>query len=76
MSPKSEHSVWGASSSDSDLRSLATRLRTTSSAKYSQDGMSAYSHSASRLLCTEVSVSLQPCIKLLDCVASVNSSGL
>lgn len=40
-SPKSERSVWGASSSDSDLGSLATRLRTVpGSAEYSQDGMS------------------------------------
>lgn len=77
MSPKSEHSVWGASSSDSDLRSLATRLRTTSSsAKSSQDGMSAESSPVSRLLCTEVSVGLQLCQKLLDCFASVNLSGL
>lgn len=39
VSPKSEHSVWAASSSDPDLGSLATRLRTTSSANFSQDGL-------------------------------------
>ena len=39
MSPKSEHSVWAASSSDPDLGSLATRLRTTASANFSQDGL-------------------------------------
>lgn len=71
MSPKSEHSVWGASSSDSDLQSLATRLRTTSSsAKFSQDGMFACTMPAVRGgVCGSAALHT-----LLDCFASVSSS--
>lgn len=50
VSPKSEHSAWAASS-DPDLGSLATRLRTTSSANFSQDGLGMLCSCASFAAC-------------------------
>ena len=62
VSPKSEHSVWGASSSDPDLRSLATRLRTvSSSAITSQDGMPTHSTAAYCLLSTQLLTGMYLC---------------